>query len=462
MNRAMGRMVTAVDLVATGSIAAALLPWLAVLTLFSPKAAAKGAKPRLLVVFVAHSYKSIKTYGHEQLIVQQGLGGFFEKVFTLYPFLGANPFDKIDRPDGTVHEYELDGGNIFLEIQQSFVRGLSRFPRANFIVSQWITLLRMKRFVAANSVSVIRGSDPFLTGLYAYLLSRITGRPFALRLGSNFDLLYENGEFAYRKIFGNYAVARAVARFVFSRCGLVCAATQNYLDYALANGCRPERGVVVRFGSVIDPLHRADPAARPAPRGFGSLTSRPFGVYVGRLTRIKQADHLVLVAAEARKRFPEAVIALIGDGDLAGAMKDEAARLGAADNLVFLGKQRQEAIASLLPRAAAYLAPHSGRSLAEAAFAGVPLVAYDWEWHGELVKSGVTGELVPFGDWRAMAQSFCRILSDPAYGRTLGENARAVALEMMDQEKIREIERARYQGILDGKGTRKGGVPHAV
>ena len=37
----------------------------------------------------------------------------------------------------------------------------------------------------------------------------------------------------------------------------------------------------------------------------------------------------------------------------------------------------------------------TGRALAEAALGGVPIVAYDIDWHSEAVETGVTGELVP-------------------------------------------------------------------
>lgn len=320
------------------------------------------------------------------------------------------------------------------------------------MLSQWTTLLRARRFIKANHVSVIRGSEPFVTGLYSYLLSRLTGLPFALRIGSNFDLLYKNGMMNFKKIYRWYFVEKIIARFVFSRCDLVCAATQNYLDYAIANGCPREKAALIRFGNIIDPVHLADPRRRPPVPHRYDFMHNPFGVYVGRLIKIKQADHLLYVAAEVKKTYPSIVIAMVGDGDIAESMKDEIANLGIENNVVFLGKQKQDFVASLLPHASAYLAPHSGRSLVEAAYAGIPLIAYDWEWQAELVRHQITGELVPFKDWHAMANSFCRILSDGSYARKLGENARTAVMEMMDPEKIQEIERAQYLKILnDGK-----------
>lgn len=456
MKRLKKLLVLFADLFLLSIITAAIVPACVVLIVTRKRNVSDSKDLKLFVVFVAHSYGSIRTYGHEQLILQQGLGSFFKKVYTFYPFLGSNPFDKISVPDGNIREYALDEQNVFLEVHQSFIRFLSRFPRSNFLLSQWITLLRTKRFILDNRISIIRGSEPFLTGSYSYLLSRLTGRPFALRIGANFDLLYENGLFAYQKIFKWHFVEKAIARFVFSHADLVCAATQNYLEYVLANDCSREKAVLVRFGNIIDPVHVADPKARPPITHSCEFLGKPFGVYVGRLTKIKHVDHLIYVAAEVKKVYPTIVVVLIGDGDIVETMKHEVARLGVENNILFLGKQKQEFIASLLPHATAYLAPHSGKALVEAAYAGIPLIAYNWEWHAELVQHRITGELVTFKDWHAMAESFCRILSDPLYAKRLGDNARTVVLEMMDQKKIQALERAKYLEVLEGNNRNRG------
>ena len=42
-----------------------------------------------------------------------------------------------------------------------------------------------------------------------------------------------------------------------------------------------------------------------------------------------------------------------------------------------------------------------------------PTVAYDWEWHGELVIDGDTGRLVPEGDCLAAASALAELLEAP-------------------------------------------------
>ena len=42
-------------------------------------------------------------------------------------------------------------------------------------------------------------------------------------------------------------------------------------------------------------------------------------------------------------------------------------------------------------------APLMGYTLIEAGLTGVPIVTYDYDWHGEIIEDGVSGGLAPFG-----------------------------------------------------------------
>ena len=52
------------------------------------------------------------------------------------------------------------------------------------------------------------------------------------------------------------------------------------------------------------------------------------------------------------------------------------------------------------------LATHTGRALAEASFAGLPVVGYDIDWHSEIIKDGINGFLVKPGDTSSFLKQF--------------------------------------------------------
>ena len=410
-----------------------------------------GLKNRILFIDTSYSLNLLTTTHQEQSIYQRDLDGFFEKAYTLYPTLGAHPGDKSVVFPGVYRFVKMNERHTFIECKTTASPSLKVFPRVNFILSQFIILQRMRTLIIHESISIVRGNDPFLTGLYAYLLSRTTNAFFVMRVGANHDLLYQNGIMSFKNIYKWYFIEKIIARYLFPRAALVLAATQNYLDYANNNGAPRERSFVARFGNVIDPIHYTEPRTRASRRSELPFGDRRYGVYVGRLAKVKNADDLIDVALSVKTKHPGVPIVIVGTGPLEHEMKKKAMDSDCADSIYFFGNGSQEQIAVLLACASAYLSPHSGRALIEAALAGIPLIAYDFEGQGEIVKHGATGELVPYRDSKAMAESFCRILDDTSYAARLGKEARNLALDIADSGKIMTFEKDKYIALINSR-----------
>jgi glycosyltransferase involved in cell wall biosynthesis len=106
----------------------------------------------------------------------------------------------------------------------------------------------------------------------------------------------------------------------------------------------------------------------------------------------------------------------------------------------------------MIPCAAAVVSPITGRSLSEAALAGVPIAAYDIDWQRDLIETGVTGELVPFRSVEGLADSVEKFLTGPDYARRMGRGLRERALDMLDHERLDEHERQQYSALLERAG----------
>lgn len=150
-----------------------------------------------------------------------------------------------------------------------------------------------------------------------------------------------------------------------------------------------------------------------------------------------EKGHRVLVEAFATvaRRMPDAQLVLLGQGAEKAAMEQRARELGLSDRIVFAGFQ--DSIWPWLARAHVFALPSNYESLGiavlEAMGAGLPVVATAVGGVTELVRPGVTGELVPAGDPAAMAEALLKILSDPDTATRMGTAARAAAeYERMD------------------------------
>lgn len=400
----------------------------------------------LLVIQTMHSYASIVESGHEEIIFQADLEGFFDHVYTLYPTIGADTGQPIESFDGPGREVSMSARHTFLEYKMAFL-GLEKLPTFDFLLSQAIMLSEIEQFARDHGVSAIRGNCPFLTGLYSMILSQLLQRPYSLRIGGNYDLMHKNGMMVFKKIFRRYSVARKFANVVLRNADNICAVNENNLNYALSNGARPEKSVVVRYGNMVDKLHYGPIEGRGKALSSSDVEGRPLAVCVGRLTKIKHPEDVLTATKVAVQKIPRLLTLFVGNGDQREELERLAETMGISDNVCFLGKRNQKFLAQLYSQAHVYLSPLTGRSLVEAGLAALPLIAYDYEWHSEFVHHESTGLLVPYREPEALGEALVTLLQDEEKSRKLGANARKLALDLMDKNSILKQEQNAYTSM---------------
>lgn len=148
------------------------------------------------------------------------------------------------------------------------------------------------------------------------------------------------------------------------------------------------------------------------------------------------------------KEVPDSVLLLAGDGEQREYLEEIIKSLN-LKNVIFLGFKPQEYIFNLMYSVDLIVSPLTGSSLVEAALSSTPIVAYDVEWHSELIKDGKTGRLVKFRDYEEMANAMIEILNNP--GLNYGENARKLAIEMFSLEKTLEQRKMLIEKLLSGE-----------
>jgi len=89
-----------------------------------------------------------------------------------------------------------------------------------------------------------------------------------------------------------------------------------------------------------------------------------------------------------------------------------------------------------------------GYSLIEACAAGSPVVAYDVEWHSELVQTGKTGQLVREHDILGLTQAVDTLLTYPDEAKAMGATAKQWAFERHDIRKTSLVKRECYNQLL--------------
>lgn len=412
---------------------------------------------KLLVFDTSFTFEMICERGLQDSVTCRDLGGFFDHVWTVHPFASMLTSDGWTARYGKPVRHEVNPRHTFIEGKVGRFRVLARLFPLNFLISQAGIFLMLLRLVRREKIDVIRVGSPLYIGLFGWALSRLSGVPFVIRVGGNHDKMHETtGQPVEPRLMRSRRLEKAVERFVFPRADLVAGANQDNLDFALANGARPDRSTLFRYGNLIDKRHFAEPDERgfePAMLEEMGITPGGFLIYVGRLVALKHPDDVIRVLAEVRKTNAEIKAVLVGDGPMRPELIELARGLGVEGEVIFAGNRPQGWLAQVLPRAAAVISPHTGRALGEAALAGVPITAYDIDWQRELVETGVTGELAPHRDWRGMARAVQRFLGDRAYATDMGRAVRRRALEMLDPTALDQHERDQYS-LLIAQGRR--------
>jgi len=174
----------------------------------------------------------------------------------------------------------------------------------------------------------------------------------------------------------------------------------------------------------------------------GAARGRNEVLFVGGLDRAHyfKGIHVLLEAfARVAQEHPEAVLLIVGDGDLRAEYEARAASLG--DRVRFIGRVPDADLPDLYRSAAVHVLPSIDRSEAfglvtlEAAASGVPSIVSDLPGVRAVVEPGVTGLRVPPGAAAALSDAILTLLKDPARAETMGRAARDRAERLYARDK---------------------------
>jgi glycosyltransferase involved in cell wall biosynthesis len=190
------------------------------------------------------------------------------------------------------------------------------------------------------------------------------------------------------------------------------------------HGAQPER---IHLAPLPNP-NEGEPFHAPAQR-----TSRSNLLFLGRVTKLKGADHLLRAIPLAEKQLGRPLaVTIAGDGPERKRLEDFASRNQLT--VEFVGWIRSSEKADVISQADLLVVPSLwpepfGLVGIEAGSYGVPAVGYDVGGISDWLIPGYSGELAPGNppSVEGLAASMTRALSDPAHYAELSRGAREVA-----------------------------------
>jgi glycosyltransferase involved in cell wall biosynthesis len=311
--------------------------------------------------------------------------------------------------------------------------------------------VELARILHRERIDVLHTHNP-KPGLYGRVVGRLTHVPIVVNTVHG---LYATDDDPLAKRVLVYALEGVASRF--SHIELY----QNPEDLALMRRLRLTRNARL-LGNGIDLVRFDRDRVGPEPRArlraqIGADDDTVVVGCVGRLVAEKGYPELFAAMAELDANRYRLVVAGTDDPDKPDALDRETVEAAQAAGVVFLGHRDdvENVYAALDILALPSHREGFPRAPMEAAAMGIPAVVTDVRGCREVVDPGITGEIVPARDARALREALDGLGRDPERRERAGKAARAKAEHDFDEQRV--VERV-FQAYRDVARTR--GIGH--
>ncbi len=233
--------------------------------------------------------------------------------------------------------------------------------------------------------------------------------------------------------------------------------SQAAADRFVGEGIIPRKLLTVVPNGVDIGLFQHVPAGtRESLREKMGLGRQFVWLAVGRFDPPKDYPNMLRAFAMVRQQTADAVLLLVGKGELQEETEALARGLGLTDGVRFLGVRDE--VPELMSAADGYVMSSAWEGmpvvLLEAAAAGLPIVATAVGGIHEVVRDQESGFLVPPGNSEALGQAMLRMIGlSEAQRRSMGERGREHVRAHYGLTRMVERWEDIYRDVLDRKGT---------
>jgi glycosyltransferase involved in cell wall biosynthesis len=394
----------------------------------------------LSILFIVPSdYDSLLKKGVASMILERDERGFFKKVFNIHPYASKT------------QTLELNNTHQLIEFGPNYPFSSLNFrlgKLTNYISKPLLVTKSLIQLVRWEHIDLIRATDPFLCGFYAWVVSRFTGVPFCVSVHTDYDKTYR---LSGRKR-GTPFLFKILERFVLPRAELVMPIREHIVQELLRKGANPNRIRVIPHGISIEEF--SFPENKDIFRRYRIPQEKKVISFVGRLAKDNYVYDIIELARRIYEMRNDFVVLLIGDGAERDELKSLVHEYGLSSIVMFTGFQPREIAISVRRKSLMALCLKGGFSLIESCLAGCPPISYDIEWHYELVKNGETGFLIKEANLDALTEAVIYLLNHPEKAREMGARAREIAIAKHDISHTSEVKRNCYRKLLQCKVSR--------
>ena len=185
-------------------------------------------------------------------------------------------------------------------------------------------------------------------------------------------------------------------------------------------------------------------------------TAGPILISVGRLVPLKCQALLISAMAGIRRRYPDARLLLVGDGECMPDLRAQVEASGLDDCVEFTGIV--DNVGEYLARADIYLSSSESEgmpvSVLEAMAWGLPVIASDIPGHRSVIDPGKTGFLYELNNVGELVDRVTAVATDTELARAVTAGARALVQEHYSDTRLAQQHADLYRRILQQRPSK--------
>jgi phosphatidylinositol alpha-1,6-mannosyltransferase len=336
---------------------------------------------------------------------------------------GARAFDA---------EHDLETERLELSFPTWFLRPRTLMPYAR-------AYRRLRKLIKRHDIARLHAARGAPEGLLALAVRVRTGIRYCCYAHGeevNLSNREERPRWYRRRVLGSRELASMVY-LVLRGAHYVIANSENTRYILTRRWGLPERKVRLLYPGVDTAWFV------PAPRDVAvrarlGWSERKVLLTVGRLQKRKGHDVMVRALATVRRRHPDALYSIVGDGDERSHLEQLVDELDLSSHVQFLGEVDEDTLLCCYQQCNLFVLPNReiegdiegfGMVLLEAQACGKPVIAGKSGGTMEAMKAPDTGLLVHCHQAEKLAAAVDDLLSDPSRSERMGQAARLWAVE---------------------------------
>lgn len=304
-----------------------------------------------------------------------------------------------------------------------------------FIYSGFIIFaFKVLRYVIQEQISLIRSTNPCTHGVLAWFVARMVRIPYVISIHADYHKRYAlaGGEEA-PVVFGSRRLAELLEGCALRRADIVLPIRDSLISYAKEKGAQTIH--VIHHGIDLSLFKKDIPVDE-----YQEIHSNNRRIVSSacRLTRDNYIYDIIAIAEKVILRYHHVMFLIVGDGREYNSVLSQVKNKGLENVITLTGFLDRNTVITYRRISDVNIALMGGYSLIEAMASGKPTIAYDVEWHSELITDGKTGYLIPEGNIDMAVQRIIELLSDEKKAQQIGEAGRNIVFKKHDIRKTQE------------------------